>query len=58
MPFNRAGSCPRTALLKLSPFGRSQVAEHADWKVWFAHQDIDFNRRDVVDWSLHEDSEA
>ncbi|MGJ7552034.1 LysR family transcriptional regulator [Pseudomonas alloputida] len=36
-----------TALLNLSPFGRSQVAEHVDWKVWFAYQDIDLDRRDA-----------
>ncbi|MNG90566.1 Glycine cleavage system transcriptional activator [compost metagenome] len=35
------------ALLNLSPFGRSQVAEHVDWNVWFAYQDIDLNRRDA-----------
>lgn len=29
------------ALLDLGPYGRSQVAEHVDWKVWFAYQDID-----------------
>ena len=28
------------ALLNLSPFGRSQVAEHLDWYGWFAHHDI------------------
>ncbi|MBK5001126.1 LysR family transcriptional regulator [Pseudomonas sp. S31] len=36
-----------TALLNLSPFGRSQVAEHVDWKVWFGYQDIDLQRRDA-----------
>jgi len=33
------------ALLNLSPFGRSQVAEHVDWSVWFAHHDIDLKAR-------------
>ncbi|SDR23828.1 DNA-binding transcriptional regulator, LysR family [Pseudomonas grimontii] len=33
------------ALLNLSPFGRSQVAEHVDWNVWFAHHDIDLKAR-------------
>lgn len=36
-----------TALLNLSPFGRSQVAEHVDWKIWFAYQDIDLDQRDA-----------
>jgi len=33
------------ALLNLSPFGRSQVAEHVDWNVWFAYHDIDLKTR-------------
>lgn len=33
------------ALLNLSPFGRSQIAEHVDWGVWFAYQNIDINTR-------------
>jgi DNA-binding transcriptional LysR family regulator len=28
-------------LLNLSPYGRSQIAEHVDWIVWFAFHDID-----------------
>lgn len=34
-----------SALLNLSPYGRSQVAEHVDWKVWFAYQEVDFAQR-------------
>ncbi|QXI31061.1 LysR substrate-binding domain-containing protein [Pseudomonas vanderleydeniana] len=34
-----------TALLNLSPYGRSQVAEHVDWDVWFAYHGIDFKAR-------------
>ncbi|WP_053147045.1 LysR family transcriptional regulator [Pseudomonas sp. P97.38] len=32
-------------LLNLSPYGRSQVAEHVDWGVWLAFNDIDINDR-------------
>ncbi|MNN34968.1 DNA-binding transcriptional activator GcvA [compost metagenome] len=34
-----------TVLLNLSPYGRSQVAEHIDWKVWLALHDIDLDAR-------------
>ncbi|TWC22276.1 MULTISPECIES: LysR family transcriptional regulator [unclassified Pseudomonas] len=34
-----------SALLNLSPFGRSQVAEHVDWYGWFAHHNIDLKAR-------------
>ena len=30
-------------LLNLSPYGRSQVAEHVDWSVWMAFQNIDLD---------------
>ncbi|MBK4997742.1 LysR family transcriptional regulator [Pseudomonas sp. S31] len=33
------------SLLNLSPYGRSQVAEHVDWNVWLAFHDIDLNSR-------------
>ena len=33
------------ALLNLSPYGRSQLAEHVDWGVWFAFQSIDIDDR-------------
>ena len=32
-------------LLNLSPYGRSQVAEHVDWSVWFAIHNIDIKDR-------------
>ena len=32
-------------LLNLSPYGRSQVAEHVDWRVWFAFHHIDIEKR-------------
>lgn len=32
-------------LLDLSPFGRSGVAEHVDWGVWLAFQNIDIDER-------------
>lgn len=31
-------------LLDLSAYGRSQIAEHVDWGVWFNHQGMDFNQ--------------
>lgn len=34
-----------TALLELSPYGRSQVAEHVDWSTWFSFHGIDLDRR-------------
>ncbi len=34
-----------SALLNLSPYGRSQVAEHVDWSGWFAHYNIDLKTR-------------
>ncbi|MBD8120428.1 LysR family transcriptional regulator [Pseudomonas lutea] len=33
------------ALLNLSPYGRSQVAEHVDWGVWLAFHETDIERR-------------
>lgn len=33
------------ALLNLSPYGRSQVAEHVDWSGWLAHHDVDLKDR-------------
>jgi LysR family glycine cleavage system transcriptional activator len=33
------------ALLNLSPYGRSQVAEHIDWGVWLAFHETDLERR-------------
>jgi len=32
-------------LLNLSPYGRSQVAEHVDWNVWFAFHNLNFDDR-------------
>ena len=34
-----------TVLLNLSPYGRSQIAEHVDWGVWFALHDINIEER-------------
>jgi LysR family transcriptional regulator, glycine cleavage system transcriptional activator len=34
-----------SVLLNLSPYGRSQVAEHVDWGVWLAFHDIDIEAR-------------
>lgn len=34
-----------TLLLDLSPYGRSQLAEHVDWKVWLALHDVDISSR-------------
>ena len=34
-----------SVLLNLSPYGRSQVAEHVDWSVWLAFHDIDIEKR-------------
>ncbi|MBI6855573.1 LysR family transcriptional regulator [Pseudomonas cichorii] len=34
-----------SALLNLSPYGRSQVAEHVDWGVWLAFHDTDIEKR-------------
>lgn len=47
-------SCPKltgpedlreTLLLDLSPYGRSQLAEHVDWKVWLALHEVDIGSR-------------
>ncbi|PVZ42537.1 LysR family transcriptional regulator [Pseudomonas sp. CC120222-01a] len=35
------------ALLDLSPYGRSGVAEHVDWSVWLAFQNIDIDERSL-----------
>ncbi len=32
-----------TTLLNLSPYGRSQIAEHVDWSVWFNTQWVNLN---------------
>ncbi|MBO9552812.1 LysR family transcriptional regulator [Pseudomonas sp.] len=32
-------------LLNLTPYGRSQVAEHVDWNVWLALHDVDLKSR-------------
>lgn len=32
----------RVQLLDLSPYGRSQLAEHVDWHVWLSLQGVDF----------------
>ena len=37
---NPADLC-RAHLLDLSPYGRSQLAEHVDWQVWLALQEVD-----------------
>jgi len=34
-----------SSLLNLSPFGRSGVAEHVDWGVWLAFQNVDIDER-------------
>jgi DNA-binding transcriptional LysR family regulator len=34
-------------MLNLSPYGRSQVAEHVDWGVWMAFQAIDIDDRPI-----------
>ncbi len=36
----------QSVLLNLSPFGRSQVAEHVDWGVWFAFHDMELDQSD------------
>ncbi|NIE78381.1 LysR family transcriptional regulator [Pantoea sp. Ap-967] len=36
---------PDAALLDLSPYGRAGVAEHVDWRVWLAFQNIDIDER-------------
>lgn len=33
------------ALLDLSPYGRAGVAEHVDWSVWLAFQNVDIDER-------------
>lgn len=33
-------------LLDLSPYGRSGVAEHVDWSVWLAFQNVNLDERD------------
>ncbi|WP_260961228.1 LysR family transcriptional regulator [Pseudomonas citri] len=34
-----------SSLLDLSPFGRSGVAEHVDWEMWLAFQNVDIDER-------------
>ncbi|GGJ93788.1 LysR family transcriptional regulator [Pseudomonas matsuisoli] len=34
-----------SVLLNLSPYGRSQVAEHVDWGVWLNFQHVDIEKR-------------
>lgn len=41
-----------SALLDLSPFGRSGVAEHVDWEVWLAFQNLDIDDRPVESPSI------
>ena len=38
------GLC-NSALLDLSPYGRSGVAEHVDWSVWLAFHNVDIDER-------------
>ncbi|MFT2110638.1 LysR family transcriptional regulator [Marinomonas sp. 2405UD68-3] len=42
---NRLSGLLHTTLLNLSPYGRSQIAEHIDWRIWFNIQDseLDFD---------------
>lgn len=37
--------CQEHTLLNLSPYGRAQIAEHIDWRVWFGFYGIDMNER-------------
>ncbi|CAE6904827.1 LysR family transcriptional regulator [Vibrio sp. B1FLJ16] len=37
-----AEDLPSGYLLNLSPYGRSQLAEHVDWGIWFAEAGIDW----------------
>lgn len=41
-----------TVLLNLSPYGRSQVAEHLDWDVWFSFFNTGSNDRAEGDYHL------
>jgi DNA-binding transcriptional LysR family regulator len=36
---------PEADLLDLSPYGRSQLAEHVDWSVWLAFHGVDLGKR-------------
>ncbi|MBK4993103.1 LysR family transcriptional regulator [Pseudomonas sp. S37] len=38
------GIC-KGSLLNLSPYGRSQIAEHVDWYVWFEYHNVNFSTR-------------
>jgi len=40
-------SLKETNLLNLSPYGRSQVAEHVDWGIWFSLQDSPLSAIDI-----------
>ena len=33
------------SLLNLSPYGRSQIAEHIDWYMWFEYHNVDLSAR-------------
>lgn len=41
------------ALLNISPYGRSQISEHIDWKVWLALHGVDTGWRADVPRSLY-----
>jgi DNA-binding transcriptional LysR family regulator len=42
----------KATLLNLSPYGRSQVAEHVDWNVWFTLQDSNLPTLDKATASI------
>ena len=37
-------------MLDLSPYGRSQLAEHIDWAVWLAFHGVDLGKRTNAAW--------
>lgn len=41
------------SLLDISPYGRSQISEHIDWKVWLALHDVDASWRADVPRQLY-----
>ena len=49
---NNVQAIKKAALLNLTPFGRSQVAEHIDWPVWFALQKCDMSAYELANCKM------
>lgn len=52
-PISRPEELLNLSLLDISPYGRSQISEHIDWKVWLALHDVDTGWRANVPRRLY-----